>query len=172
MHFPTCMLKITKKCLLKNNFFLSKSSIYPDKNTKSLKTKPSFKINFWTTVNEKGVFQMWLYRHNTSKGGKNTSLHSYLTRSINVWNTFWSTSKLTIDCLEIPFSKNSYYRETSQKFCNTKQLAGFQTVNIFSEKYFQTVAFSKQCSIYGKTRSLIFTSKMCEKTPAEEWKFK
>ena len=47
-----------KKGSLKHNFFVNQSSIYPEKNTKSLKTKLSFKINFWATFNEKGVFWM------------------------------------------------------------------------------------------------------------------
>ena len=43
---------------LKHNFFVNKSVTYPEKNTKNLKTKLSFKINFWAIVNEKGVFLM------------------------------------------------------------------------------------------------------------------
>ena len=47
------------------------------KNT-SLKTKLSFKINFWVTVNEKGVFRTWHFK----RKNKITSLHSYLKRSM------------------------------------------------------------------------------------------
>ena len=57
---------------------------------------------------------------------------------VNTWNTFWVINKLTILCSEIYFSKNSCYIETSQMIYNAKQLAGFQTVHIFSDRDFQT----------------------------------
>ena len=54
-----------RKGSLKQNF-LNKSSVYPEK-TKSLKPKLSFKLTFWTAVNEKGVFRMWRSGRDTSK---------------------------------------------------------------------------------------------------------
>ena len=62
----------------------------------------------------------------------------FISEEINVWNTFWNINKLTILCSETPFSKNSSYVETSQMHCNTEQLAGFQTILIFSDRFFQT----------------------------------
>ena len=53
--------------------------------------------------------------------------------------------------------------------CNAKQLAGFQTVNIFSERYFQTGINPFPANVpFKQTRSLVFTSKMFEKTHVEE----
>ena len=55
-----------------------------------------------------------------------------------VLEQFWNISKLAIVCSKTPFSKNSYYTETSHIFCNAKQLAGFKTIHIFKESCFQT----------------------------------
>ena len=63
---------------------------------------------------------------------------TFISEEINARNTFWNINKLTILFSEKPSSKNSYYRETSQMISNAKQLAGFQTIYIFSERYFQT----------------------------------
>ena len=67
---------------------------------------------------------------------KETENHKFTFISeINAWNTYWNISKLTILCSEKPFSKKSYYTETSQVISNAKQLAGCQTIQIFSERY-------------------------------------
>ena len=98
---------------------------------------------------------------------KETENHkfTFISEEINAWNTFLNISKLTILCSEKPFSKNSYYTETSQMICNAKQLAGFQTVHILSEKYFQTGINPSPANIpFKQTRLLVFTSKMFEET--------
>ena len=63
---------------------------------------------------------------------------TFISEQINVWNTFWGINKRAILCSETPSSRSSYYTETSQMIYNAKQLAGFQTVHIFSDRYFQT----------------------------------
>ena len=106
---------------------------------------------------------------------KETENHkfTYISEEINVWNTFWNISKLTMLCSEKHFSKNSYYTETSQKICNPKQLAGFQTIHIFSERYFQSGINPFPANIlFKQTRLLVFTRKMFQETPVEEWHFK
>ena len=53
--------------------------------------------------------------------------------------------------------------------CNAKQLAGFQTVHVFSERYFQTDINPFPANVpFKQTRLLLFTSKMFEKAPVEE----
>ena len=53
--------------------------------------------------------------------------------------------------------------------CNAKQLAGFQTVHIFSERHFQTDINPFPANIpFKQTRSLVFISKMFEETHVEE----
>ena len=53
--------------------------------------------------------------------------------------------------------------------CNAKQLAGFQTVHIFSERHFQTDINPFPANVsFKQTRLLVFTSNMFEKSPAEE----
>ena len=53
--------------------------------------------------------------------------------------------------------------------CNAKQLAGFQTVHIFSDRYFQTDINPFPAKVPLKQTSLlVFTRKMFEKTPVEE----
>ena len=47
---------------------------------------------------------------------------TFISEEINAWNTFWSIEKLIILCSETPFSKNSYYTETSEMICNAKWL--------------------------------------------------
>ena len=74
----------------------------------------------------------------TLQRGKENDKFTFVSKEINARNTFWNINKLTIGCSETTFSKNSYYTETSQMICNPKQLAGFKTVLIFSERYFQT----------------------------------
>ena len=62
---------------------------------------------------------------------------------------------------ETPFSKNSYCTETSQIICNAKQLAGFQTIRVFSERHFQTDISPFPANVpFKQTRQLVFTSKM------------
>ena len=52
--------------------------------------------------------------------------------------------------------------------CNAKQLAGFQTVHIFSERYFQAGINPFPANAqFKQTRTLVLTSKMSEKTPVE-----
>ena len=52
---------------------------------------------------------------------------------------------------------------------NAKQLAGFQTVHIFSERYFLTGINPFPANVlFKQTRLLVFTSKMFDKTPVEE----
>ena len=68
---------LRRKGILKNDFFVNKSSVYPEE-TKSLKTKLSLKINFWTTVNEKGVFQMRHSRHDASKGKRKSQVYIHI----------------------------------------------------------------------------------------------
>ena len=47
--------------------------------------------------------------------------------------------KISINvCSQVPFSKNPHYTKTSQMICLTNQLAGFYTVRVHTEKYFQT----------------------------------
>ena len=48
---------------------------------------------------------------------------TFILEETNVWNNFWSISKLTILGSEKRFSKNSYHIDTSQMICNAKQLA-------------------------------------------------
>ena len=58
---------------------MNKSSIYPEKNAKGFKTKLSFKINFWSTVNEKGVmFWMCHSGHDTLKGKRKSQVHIHI----------------------------------------------------------------------------------------------
>ena len=57
--------------------------------------------------------------------------------------------------------------------CNAKQLVGFQTVHIFSERYFQTCINLFPANVpFKQIRLLVFTSKMFEKTPVAELYFK
>ena len=96
---------------------------------------------------------------------KETENHkfTFISAEINAWNTFWNISKLTILCSEKPFSKNSYYTE-SQMICNAKQLAGSQTIHIFSERYFQIGINLFPANVpFKHIRLLVFTSKMFEK---------
>ena len=98
---------------------------------------------------------------------------AFISEVINAWNTFWNITKLTIICSEKPFSKNSYYTETSQMICNAKQLARFQTDHIFSERYFQTDINPFPANVpFKQIRLLVFISKMFEKTSVEEWHLK
>ena len=94
-----------RKGSLKHIFFVNKSSIYPEK-TKSFKTKLPFKINFWATINEKGVFQMCHSRHDTSKEKRKSEVY------IHIWRDqclkLWNINKLTRLYLETLFNKNSY----------------------------------------------------------------
>ena len=70
---------------------------------------------------------------------------------------------------ETPFSKNSYCTETSQIICNAKQLAGFQTICVFSERHFQTDINPFPANVpFKQTRQLVFTSKIFQKSPVEE----
>ena len=70
---------------------------------------------------------------------------------------------------ETPFSKNSYCTETSQIICNAKELAGFQTICVFSERHFQTDINPFPANVpFKQTRQLVFTSKMFQKSPVEE----
>ena len=90
---------------------------------------------------------------------------AFISEVINAWNTFWNITKLTIICSEKPFSKNSYYTETSQMICNARQLARFQTDHIFSERYFQTDVNPFPANVpFKQIRLLVFISKMFEKT--------
>ena len=50
------------------------------KNTKSLKAQLLFKINFWATVNDRGMFQMWCYRHDTSKEKRKSQVYTHILR--------------------------------------------------------------------------------------------
>ena len=45
---------------------------------------------------------------------------------------------ITTVCSEMPFSKNSYYIETSQLICKALQLTGFCAIRVFSERCFRT----------------------------------
>ena len=57
--------------------------------------------------------------------------------------------------------------------CYAKHLAGFQTVHIFSDRYFQTDINPFPANVpFKQTSLLIFTKKMFEKTPVEECHFK
>ena len=52
---------------------------------------------------------------------------------------------------------------------NAKQSTGFQTVHIFSERYFQTgINLFPANVLFKQTRLLVFTNKMFEKPPVEE----
>ena len=89
---------------------MDKSSIYPEKRTKTFKTELSFKINFWTTANEKGVFRMCCSRRDTSKGGNNiTSLHSYLKRSMP--ETLFRTLTNLLDFVQKQFLVRTLIRQ-------------------------------------------------------------
>ena len=60
--------------------FVSKSAIYPEKNTKSLKTQLPFKINFCATVNEKGVFRTWRSGRGSSKRKRKSQVYIHIWR--------------------------------------------------------------------------------------------
>ena len=48
-------------------------------------------------------------------------------------------------CSEIPFSKNSYYIETSQAISKANKVTSFYMIQVFTERYSQT-----DCSIFLK----------------------
>ena len=109
----------------------------------------------------------------TLQNEKENHEFAFISEVINAWNTFWNITKLTIICSEKPFSKNSYYTETSQMICNARQLARFQTDHIFSERYFQTDVNPFPANVpFKQIRLLVFISKMFEKTCVEEWHLK
>ena len=64
---------------------------------------------------------------------------TFISEEINAWNTFWDISKLTILCSEKPFSKNSYYTETSQMICNAKRLVSKLTTFLVKGIFKQTL---------------------------------
>ena len=52
-------------------------------------------------------------------------------------------------CLEIPFSKNLYHKETSQLICNTNRWTDFSMRRSFTERLFRT-GINKQTKIKEK----------------------
>ena len=84
---------------------------------------------------------------------ENVYKFTFISEEINARNTFWNINKLTILFSKKPSSKNSYYSETSQMISNAKQLAGFQTIYIFSERYFQTDINPFQANVSFKQTS-------------------
>ena len=64
---------------------------------------------------------------------------TFISEEINAWNTFWNILTKLLYSVQKHLSARTHivYTETSQMICNAKQLAGFQTVHVFSERHFQ-----------------------------------